>query len=35
MEEHGLTAEVVAYWLKQEERLKPLIMKDQTSCADP
>jgi hemoglobin len=34
MEEHGLDEKVIAIWLKQEERLKPLIMKDQTSCSD-
>ncbi len=34
MEEYGLDENVVAFWLKQEERLKPLIMKDQTSCAE-
>jgi hemoglobin len=34
MEEYGLNETVVAFWLKQEERLKPLIMKDQTSCAE-
>lgn len=34
MEEYGLNEKVVAFWLKQEERLKPLIMKDQTSCAE-
>jgi hemoglobin len=34
MEEFGLDEAVIAMWLKQEERLKPLIMKDQTSCAE-
>jgi hemoglobin len=34
MVEHGLDENVIASWLKQEERLKPLIMKDQTSCAE-
>ncbi len=34
MEEHGLEEGLVTAWLKQEERLKPLIMKDQTPCSD-
>ncbi|WP_141736024.1 truncated hemoglobin [Oligoflexus tunisiensis] len=34
MAEFGLDEAVIAAWLKQEERLKPLIMKDQTSCAE-
>jgi hemoglobin len=34
MVEYGLDEKVIAGWLKQEERLKPLIMKDQTSCAE-
>lgn len=34
MVEHGLDESVIEFWLKQEERLKPLIMKDQTSCAE-
>lgn len=34
MQEHGLDETMMEIWLKQEERLKPLIMKDQTSCAE-
>ncbi|HYX32507.1 MAG: group 1 truncated hemoglobin [Pseudobdellovibrionaceae bacterium] len=34
MVEYGLDARVIDGWLKQEERLKPLIMKDQTSCVE-
>ncbi len=33
MEEHGLEESLVRGWLQHEERLKPLIMQDQSSCA--
>jgi hemoglobin len=33
MVEHGLEDELIQAWLNHEERLKPLIMQDQSSCA--